>query len=250
MRSEPHTLLDGPADGVVGVTLRHRPEAVVEVEHLVPVHVPDAGALAALEVDRPGLAKLVGRGHAPGKSEAGPLVHLARSRRALVQRTRLALGQLSDAGAVYACGRDCHAMSLPLSLRAGGTGSSDERPVRSLGDRGLAEESLDLGEEVGHGLHLVLGPEGEPLRSGGSLEREHDRSLARIVADGAASSRTIPACALAASIRSSTCRRSGIASKEETSSAIIFVSPSCLWSTRPFTTSTRSGHETARVEAA
>ena len=43
--AELDTLLDRARDHRVGVTLHHRAEAVVEVEQLVPVHVPDARAL-------------------------------------------------------------------------------------------------------------------------------------------------------------------------------------------------------------
>ena len=45
--------LDRVADRRVGVADGHDAEAVVEVDVLVAVDVPDAGALAALEVDRP-----------------------------------------------------------------------------------------------------------------------------------------------------------------------------------------------------
>ena len=52
------------ADRRVRVALDHRAEAVVEVAHLVAVDVPDLRADAALEVDRPRVAQLVGRGDA------------------------------------------------------------------------------------------------------------------------------------------------------------------------------------------
>ena len=57
-------LLDRAADRGMRVALDHRAEAVVEVPHLVAVDVPDLRADAALEVDRPRLAQLVGGGDA------------------------------------------------------------------------------------------------------------------------------------------------------------------------------------------
>ena len=75
-------------DDRVRVPLRHRAEAVVEVDVLVAVDVPDALALAAVEVDRPRIAQLVRRGDAAGERAAGPLPHRPRARRPLVQPRR------------------------------------------------------------------------------------------------------------------------------------------------------------------
>src|SRR5436190_14444865 len=97
----------------MGVALRHRAEAVVEVEHFVSVDVPDPRALAALEVDRPWVAHLVRGGDPAGKRRPRALVHRARLAGALVERLALALRQLADAGAVDACGSDSHGTTLP-----------------------------------------------------------------------------------------------------------------------------------------
>jgi predicted XRE-type DNA-binding protein len=59
------------------VALDHRPEAVVEVEQLVAIDVPDARALAALEVDRPRVAQLVRRRHPAAEHLVRALVHRA-----------------------------------------------------------------------------------------------------------------------------------------------------------------------------
>ena len=90
-------LLDRGTDRRVGVALDHRAEAVVEVPHLVAVHIPHARAGAALEVDRPGVAQLVGGGDATGEVDLRPLVHLLGALRVLVELLLLALDQLGDA---------------------------------------------------------------------------------------------------------------------------------------------------------
>ena len=56
MRPEPDPVGHGLRDRVVGVTLHHRAEAVVEVEVLVAVDVPHLRALPVREVDRPRVA--------------------------------------------------------------------------------------------------------------------------------------------------------------------------------------------------
>ena len=103
-------LRHGLRDGRVGVALHHRAEAVVEVEQLVAVDVPD--------VRRPCRAR--GRsatGRAAGTTTrrrrrgcCGPLVERPRALCPLVQPRRLALGQLPDPGAVDLdvgrCGHD------------------------------------------------------------------------------------------------------------------------------------------------
>ena len=65
----------GRGDRRVRVPLRHRAEAVVEVDVLVAVDVPDPLALAALEVDRPRVAQLVRRGDAAGERLPRALAH-------------------------------------------------------------------------------------------------------------------------------------------------------------------------------
>jgi hypothetical protein len=57
--------LDGLADLRIGVPDAHHPEAVVEVDVLGAVNVPDQGALAAIDVDRPGVVELEGGGDSP-----------------------------------------------------------------------------------------------------------------------------------------------------------------------------------------
>src|SRR6185436_20268971 len=100
MRAEPNPFLDRLGDRRVGVALRHRPKAVVEVQQLIAVDVPDPCSLAPLEIDRPGFANLVRGGDAPDERAARPLVQCARFRRPLVQRPLLALGQLANAVAI------------------------------------------------------------------------------------------------------------------------------------------------------
>ena len=112
VRAERVALGDRLADGRVGVALDHRSEAVVEVVVLVAVDVPDARAVAALEVDRPRVAELVGRRDAARERVLRPLVHLARALRALVERLLLTLDELFDLGPVEPRGgTDCHGFS-------------------------------------------------------------------------------------------------------------------------------------------
>jgi hypothetical protein len=78
----------------------HHAEAVVEVEVLVAVHVPDAGALAALDVDRPRIALLELGRDAARHHGARALEVLARAPGALHQRRPAALGQRRDASRI------------------------------------------------------------------------------------------------------------------------------------------------------
>ena len=117
VRAERVALRDRLADGGVGVALDHRAEAVVEVEVLVAVDVPDERAGAALEVDRPGVAQLVRRRDAAGQGLLGALVHLARAGGFLVQDALFALGQLLDALTVELDRGAETAMGSPRSLR-------------------------------------------------------------------------------------------------------------------------------------
>src|SRR4249919_2076472 len=91
---------DGARHGRMGMPLCHRAEAVVEVEVLGTVDVPDARPFAVRHVDRPRLPYLIRRAHPAGERPPRPLVHRLRFRRALVEPRRLALGQLADAGTV------------------------------------------------------------------------------------------------------------------------------------------------------
>ena len=97
VRPEPDPLLDRLRDRRVRMPLRHRAEPVVEVPELAPVDVPDRGALAPLEVDRPGLPHLVGGGDAARKDGARPREHPLGRLRRLVEPLALARGQLLDA---------------------------------------------------------------------------------------------------------------------------------------------------------
>ena len=97
VRAERVALRDRLADRRVRVALDHRAEAVVEVVELVAVDVPHARAGAALEVDRPRVAQLVGRRDAARERALGALVHLARAGGALVENALLALDELLDA---------------------------------------------------------------------------------------------------------------------------------------------------------
>ena len=62
-----------------------------------------------------------------------------------------------------------------------------------------------------------------------------------------ASSAITPAAAWRASSLKRTSRRSATASNGVSSSAISFVSPCCLWSTRPLTTRIRSATHSSRT---
>ena len=96
VRAERVALLDRGADRGVGVALDHRAEAVVEVVVLVAVDVPDERAAAALEVDRPRIAELVGRRDAARERALRAFVHPARAGGAVVEDRLLALGELLD----------------------------------------------------------------------------------------------------------------------------------------------------------
>ena len=120
--------LDGRADRRVGVALDHRAEAVVEVPHLVAVDIPHARPGAALEVDRPGVTQLVGRGDPAGEVDLGARVHLLRALRALVELLLLALDELRDAlaGNLDRCVGG-HGYPVPESDRASRRGRARRR---------------------------------------------------------------------------------------------------------------------------
>ena len=100
VRAERVALVERRADRRVRVALDHRAEAVVEVVELVAVDVPDARAVAALEVDRPRVAQLVGRGDAAREHLVRAAEHLTRLRGGVVEALLLALDELADALAV------------------------------------------------------------------------------------------------------------------------------------------------------
>jgi hypothetical protein len=79
VRALVHALLDGLGDHRVGVADAHDAEAVVEVEVLVAVDVPDLRALAALDVDGPRVVLLELARDAARHDAAGPLEVLARA---------------------------------------------------------------------------------------------------------------------------------------------------------------------------
>ena len=70
-------LVHRPRDRGMGVPLHHRAEAVVEVEVLVAVDIPDVRALAPRQVDRPRVARLVRRGDPADEAPLRPGVELA-----------------------------------------------------------------------------------------------------------------------------------------------------------------------------
>ena len=110
-------IVDGLADRRMGMALDHRSEAIVEVPHLVAVDVPHLRPDAPLEVDRPGVAQLVGGRDAGAEHPVGAAEHLRRSAGAVVELLLLALGEVLDALAVQRDGgRDGHVIS-PRSLR-------------------------------------------------------------------------------------------------------------------------------------
>jgi hypothetical protein len=74
-----HARLDGGGDRRVGVADAHDAEAVVEVEVLVAVDVPDLRAGAALDVDGPRIVLLELARHAARHDAARPLEVLARA---------------------------------------------------------------------------------------------------------------------------------------------------------------------------
>ena len=82
------------------MALHHRAEAVVEVEVLVAVDVPDVGALAAGQVDRPRVARLIGGRNPANEAPLRPRVELPGALRALVESRRLTLGELLEASAI------------------------------------------------------------------------------------------------------------------------------------------------------
>ena len=81
------------SDGRMGVALEHRAEAVVKVEVLVAVDIPDALPLAVTEVDRPWRSGLIGGRHSAGQHLFGPRERCGRGGRALVEQSGFALAQ-------------------------------------------------------------------------------------------------------------------------------------------------------------
>jgi hypothetical protein len=92
--------LDRCPDRRVGVADAHHPEAVVEVDVFVAVDVPDAAALAALEVNRPGIVFLEGGGDAARHHFDCPGEGLGRGAGAVAELLLLGLGQRRDSPAV------------------------------------------------------------------------------------------------------------------------------------------------------
>src|SRR5581483_7146499 len=125
VRAELDPLPHRPDDRGMAVALDHRAEAVVEIDVLRPVDVPDARAPAVGQVDRPWVAVLVRRRDAARERPARPLVERARAGRPLVEPALLPLGQLRDAGSVELDGR---ALGHALRILAG--------PAAACGGRG------------------------------------------------------------------------------------------------------------------
>ena len=95
-----HALGNSFRDQRMGVTLDHRTKAVVKVDHLRAVDVPDLRANTALKVDRPRVAELVRRGDAAREHMVGALVHLARGSGGAIKDFRFACRQLRNASAI------------------------------------------------------------------------------------------------------------------------------------------------------
>ena len=135
VRALVHARLHGGGDGRVGVADAHDAEAVVEVDVLVAVDVPDLRADAALEVDGPGLARLERRRNAAGHDQAGALVVLLRAARAREEALALTLGELGDPASIDVCDvlrLDGHASSGRVIQRSEGP---RREPVRHAGHR-------------------------------------------------------------------------------------------------------------------
>ncbi len=133
MRSQLGAIAQRLHDRGMCVPLHHRAETVVEVPVAVAVHVGDRGAVARGQIDRPGVAQLVGGGDAAAKRALGAFEHRRRARRALVQARDLFERELLDALAVDMDGaadghrcllgweaprRDCRAPAGQVSARA------------------------------------------------------------------------------------------------------------------------------------
>ena len=89
-------LLNGFSDHRVGMPLKHRSEAVVEVPHLVAVNIPDLRPLPPFKVNGPGLAQLVRGGDTAGKAVSRAVVHVAGPLGPFIEALGLDLRQLSD----------------------------------------------------------------------------------------------------------------------------------------------------------
>ena len=119
VRAQPRPLGDRLDDCGMGVTHDHRAEAVVEVPELPSVDVPDPRPFAALEIDRPRVARVVRGRHTERHNLVRALEHAPRLLRRLLEPLRLALGQLADPPRID---RRClpnrrHATSLRMSHR-------------------------------------------------------------------------------------------------------------------------------------
>src|SRR5262249_61658691 len=84
----------------VGVADAHHAEAVVEVDVLASVDVPNQRSLAAVDIDRPGVVELEGRWDPAGHHLAGPVEVLRRGGRVLAEASHLLLRELVDLLAV------------------------------------------------------------------------------------------------------------------------------------------------------
>src|SRR3954467_14753650 len=59
VRPSRYLALHGLDDGRMGVALDHRSEAVVEIDHLIAVDVPDLRSMSTFDIDRPRVAHLI-----------------------------------------------------------------------------------------------------------------------------------------------------------------------------------------------
>ena len=74
MRAEPNASIDGLGDDRMRMPLDHAADAVVHVEVLAAINVPDVLPLSAVEVDRPRRALLVARRDATNEGALGAFV--------------------------------------------------------------------------------------------------------------------------------------------------------------------------------
>src|SRR6266436_6334220 len=181
----------------MGVALRHRAEAVVKVEHLVAVDVPDPRSLAALKIDRPRLANLIRGGNSSGKRRSSAFVHRTRLRGALVQRLRLAVAQLPNPLAVDLNRRlhrhdcdptlECKRRDGPASGPPRGAPATDRSPCSPRSPAGSAGENGSQAESRSHPESL---PEGSGVAGGRADRGAEPPKAARVCTDAGRSRRS------------------------------------------------------------
>ncbi len=135
-------------NGRVRVPLHHRAETIVEVGILGSVDVPHQRAPPVRQVDRPGVAGLVGRRHPTGHRPQRPVVHRPGARGAFGQPTLLLPGEgssaLGDAGGRRVCPRlgyrPAH-VPAPLPVARYGKRSPPRPPTRESTEHSSGENA-------------------------------------------------------------------------------------------------------------